>query len=216
MGKDFYKTLGIHRGGTDYEIRRAYRKLAVCYHPDQNPYPYGAELCVQDIANGCIKSLKISQVRISSSGMATRHGKMFNVLVRSGIKAGDRITFPNEGDEGRNRAPGDEVFVLRVKPHPIFRWEGCDLRYMARITLKEALCGARLVVPTLQNKPLYRCTRAELIDPDSTRRFRGEGLPYHRNRSRRGDIIVDFSIKFPETISKEDTSSTCSLLTNFK
>ena len=35
--KDYYKVLGLTNTATQDEIRKAYRKLALTYHPDRNP-----------------------------------------------------------------------------------------------------------------------------------------------------------------------------------
>lgn len=43
MASDFYQELGLRRGATQDEIKRAYRKLAAQYHPDKNPGDAAAE-----------------------------------------------------------------------------------------------------------------------------------------------------------------------------
>lgn len=41
--QDYYDVLGIPRGASEQEIKRAYRRKAVEYHPDKNQGDKGAE-----------------------------------------------------------------------------------------------------------------------------------------------------------------------------
>lgn len=49
MGKDYYKVLGIPKGASEDEIKKAYRKQALRHHPDKNKSP-GAEDKFKEIA----------------------------------------------------------------------------------------------------------------------------------------------------------------------
>lgn len=274
MGKDFYQILGISKGSSDDEIKKAYRKLALKYHPDKNKSPgaeekfkevaeayeilsdkkkrdiydkYGEDglkggvgqgnnsnnytysyhgdpratfaqffgsstpfggffgnsgsmfddemdfddgfirmshgghgppgmgafrsqsfnvhgspmgrskekvqdtaiehdlyVSLEDIMRGCTKKMKISRRVLQADGTSRKEDKVLTINIKPGWKAGTKITFQKEGDQGTNKIPADIVFIIRDKPHPLFKREGNDIRFTSSISLKQ-VCSSNLI-----------------------------------------------------------------------
>lgn len=56
-------------------------------------------------------------------------------------------------------------------------------------------------VPTMGRDSIRINTANEVIKPNTVKRIQGQGLPFPKESSRRGDLLVSFEIKFPESLT---------------
>lgn len=155
---------------------------------------------LEDIEKGCTKKMKISRNVIQTDGSSRKEEKVLNIVVKPGWKCGTKITFQREGDQTPGKIPADIVFIIRDKPHNTFKREASDIRYTTKITLKDALCGTTVRVPTLSGETISLNTVGEIIKPVTVKRISGRGLPYPKEPQRKGDLLIGFDIKFPDNI----------------
>lgn len=155
---------------------------------------------LEDILTGTTKKLKITRKVLNPDQRTTRsEDKILTIDVKPGWKAGTKITFPKEGDQSPNGIPADIVFVLKDKPHSVFTRDGSDIRHKVRISLRDALCGSNIQVPTLGGRKISLPLN-DVVKPTTQKRIQGEGLPLPKNPVKRGDLIIEFNIVFPEKI----------------
>lgn len=81
--------------------------------------------------------MKISRRVQQPDGTSQKEDKCVSISIKPGWKSGTKVTFQKEGDQAPGKIPADIVFIIRDKPHAMFKREGSDLRYTARLTLKQ-------------------------------------------------------------------------------
>lgn len=170
-------------------------------HPMMQDPPVEHDLLVslEELLVGCTKKMKITRKVVGPDGNVRKEDKVLTINVKPGWKAGTKITFPREGDQTGHNVPADIVFLIKDKPHPQFKRDGADIRYTARISLREALCGCTISIPTLTGERITHRI-SDVVKPTTTKRIPGQGLPHSKEPSRRGDLIVSFDIKFPDSL----------------
>jgi len=83
-----------------------------------------------------------------------RTTEVLEVNIQKGAPDGHKVTFHNKADEIPDGDAGDVVFVLKEKPHALYKRHGADLYVDKKISLVEALCGYTMELPKLDGRTL--------------------------------------------------------------
>jgi curved DNA-binding protein len=115
---------------------------------------------------------------------------LIDVNIPKGVETGSKIRVAGKGKNG-----GDLILVTRVEAHPFFKRSGDNIELDLPITLKEALGGASVEVPTIQGS-------VDLKIPEGTSsgmkmKLRGKGIE-NRQSGKTGDQIVTLQVAVPE------------------
>jgi DnaJ family protein B protein 11 len=133
------------------------------------------------------------------------------IQIDQGMQDGEVITFFGEGDATTSHRSGDLIFVVRALPHKVFQRHGHDLRMKLEISLKEALVGFTRKIQRLDGSEL-EITISDIIRQGEVRRFRGEGMPARTDPSTKGELIIEFHVAFPTTLTDAQKKSLSEIL----
>jgi len=128
--------------------------------------------------------------------------KIIKVEIDKGSKEGKRVVFRGESDELPGAQAGDLIFVVKEKPHDVFKRDGVHLYMDKEIPLIEALTSTRFVVKHLDDRNLV-VTSDDIIKPGEVREIQNEGMPIPSRPYQRGNLFIKFSIKFPDKLTPE-------------
>lgn len=143
--QDYYQTLGVSRSAGDDEIKKAYRKLAMKYHPDRNPGDKAAEEKFKDVQK--------AYDTLSDKEKRAMYDQIGHAAFEQGAGAGGF----GGGFGGFGGAQGfdfsdifSQMFGGGGGGARQQDYQGADLQYAVEITLEEAAQGTRrrITIPT--------------------------------------------------------------------
>lgn len=196
MADELYQTLGIARGASDDEVRRAYLKLVKELHPDVNPSKVAEERfkkvsAAYDILGDPERRRQYDRGEIDANGEPRRHHARAHAGAGFGGARGGFSTFDTEdmfsdifaGLHGmRGGARGEPQHV-----------RGQDVRYTLEIDFLEAALGARKRV-SMPNGGTLDLTVPEGAGDGQVLRLRGKGSPSRRG-GEPGDALVEIKVR---------------------
>ena len=122
-------------------------------------------------------------------------GSVLDVNIPPGTRDGQVLRLRGKGRGGIGGGPpGDALIEIEVRPHPVFTLKGDDVYVELPISLREAVLGGKVNVPTpsgvvSMNVPRWANTGTRL-------RLKGRGVP--RPDGTRGDEYVTLKVMLPE------------------
>jgi molecular chaperone DnaJ len=171
--RDYYEVLGVEREATDQQIKSAYRKLALKFHPDRNPGDHKAEESFKEAAEAyAVLADREKRSLYDRFGHAGVSGVGSGAGVDPTIFADFSDIFAGLGDVfgfgdifgGRRRRGGPQ--------------RGSDLRYDLEISFEESATGAETTIQIPREETCETCKgsgAAAGTSPETCSQCRGSG-----------------------------------------
>lgn len=126
-------------------------------------------------------------------------GRAVTTRLPAGVKNGQKIRIRGKGRPGAGGGPaGDLLLTVHVAKHPVFTYEGLNLRVNLPVSIDEAVLGATVEVPTLDGSQV-RVKVPAGTQSGRTLRVKGRGLT---GKSGTGDLLATVQIAVPGKLSK--------------
>jgi len=123
------------------------------------------------------------------------NGEQIDVKIPVGVRDGQHVRIKGRGGAGRNGGPpGDILIQISIAPHPTMRRDGNDIRMELPVTLKEAVLGGKVPVPTFSGTVTLSVPANS--NTGTTLRLKGKGIAPPNTAA--GDLYVKLVVTLPD------------------
>jgi len=132
--------------------------------------------------------------------MIVRRGgneEKISVKIPAGIEEGKKIRLAGQGHPGAGGGKsGNLMITIHIDEHPFFQRKAENLYVRVPVSLKEAVFGAKIDIPTPRER--VRVTVPAGSSSGTKLRLRGHGLRQSADSSEVGDLFVELSVILPK------------------
>lgn len=210
MSEDYYKTLGVEKGADQEEVKKAYRKLAMKYHPDRNPGNHEAEEKFKKISEAyAVLSDPEKRKQYDTYGsdqFSQRYSQEdifrnvdLNEILRGfgfgGMGGGFRSSGRRGGFSFQSGGGGFEDLFRGGQSGYAVPQKGEDLHYNLSISLEEAVTGAEKQISLRSEHGISEMTVKipAGINTGKKLRLSGKGYP-GTNNGPNGDLYLNINV----------------------
>ena len=202
--RDCYEVLGVDKSASDKEIKKAYKKLAMKYHPDRNPD--------NPVAENNFREVKSAYEIIGDEEKRQQFDDF-------GHGAFDEHGHGRQGGFGQQSGGFDDMFggmfgqrqQQQYQPQPE---KGSDIIATIDISLEEAVEGSVQEIKLPNNPQLLEVTLPAGIDEGQRVRVKSKGNPGSLGGPY-GDLLVEVSLVEHDTFRREGRDLYCFIDTPF-
>ena len=119
-------------------------------------------------------------------------GKTIDLKLPKGLEDGTRIRLSGKGQAGPG-GTGDAIVTVQIAPHPFYTREDDHIRLHLPVTLKEAVLGAKVKVPTPDGPVMLTIPKGT----SSGKVLRLKGRGFTDKSGKRGDQLVTVEVDLP-------------------
>jgi DnaJ-class molecular chaperone len=119
-------------------------------------------------------------------------GATIELKLPKGVEDGAKIRLAGKGEAGPG-GKGDAIVTITLEPHRFFTRDGQNVRLDLPVTLKEAVLGAKVKVPTPDGAVMLSVPKGA----SSGKVFRIKGRGFSDKAGNRGDLLVTLMIDLP-------------------
>ena len=206
--RDYYEILGVSKNASDDEIKKAYRKLAIKYHPDKNPGDKSAEEKFKEISEAhevlSDKQKRARYDQFGHAGVGGASGNPFGGQASGNPFGNGTYTFNGQnfsfdfGGGGLDDILGS-IFGFGGRARGPRR--GADYRTHLVITFEEAIFGTTKTLEVEGKKIKLKIPQG--IDDGMSIRLSGKGGPAPDQDGQKGDLYVQIRVKPHKHLTRE-------------